>query len=480
MPYWAKYWTLRDLRRYAGRHGVQKAVQKARALTQKDSKILLAAGWVPAYENGGEYTIHKGPIKPYMDILKWWGLIPPDLAAIDRAITLLGPDYEFRSLLTCPWRPDREEQKEDKKEEVIEPSSGGTPQEESTEEGNKEGDDGQPRCGEDAGEGSKEASGSGPTLGEIQREGAPDGGGRMESSPNEKGEMTEGNSTPRADTIGAVSDTTQCDAGSAAGEMDANGESPNLAEKFGGGEAASTAPTGYAFGGVFAKIKDEKSRLKTRASAEVARALKRLFSLWLGGLEESPRIDGRRLVRELISKRYQISRAKRRELETGTILLMADVSGSCSAAAPQTIAACQQVALELDRVILIVHSNGCPVEVMTRDGIFGINIDITRWKRAEVLNWWRREMFQKYHLVGAINFGDWDAGDVLELISAQCPLVWLDSYAAIAGPKPVHRHSALRDQMTWATPPIVWWQGVIDIGSAAIALRAAVRAITKK
>ena len=212
---------------------------------------------------------------------------------------------------------------------------------------------------------------------------------------------------------------------------------------------------------------DLLARSEGRAAREVRRAIERLVkALDIGGIDESPRLDGCRLVRELRSRRYQIARAHRRELTQPLIVLLCDVSGSCSAVCNETLAACVAVEDSLDGdVVVLRHSNG--MLCMPGTDYHVSTATISAW------------VAEQTRPIGAVvAFGDWDAGDHYRaLCEAGADLVWLDSYCChTAGVKKAS--AKLREQAkSWKRQPLSWWQGVNDAKSAAIALLAAAKGV---
>ncbi|MCX7669555.1 MAG: hypothetical protein N2439_05730, partial [Anaerolineae bacterium] len=98
-----------------------------------------------------------------------------------------------------------------------------------------------------------------------------------------------------------------------------------------------------------------------RDAVRVADALRRIIAQTcaIRG-QASPRIDGRALVTELVSRRTAIHRARRRESEIRDLVIAVDESGSCVKTVAATYAAALSVAriLPADRVSVITHSNG--------------------------------------------------------------------------------------------------------------------------
>lgn len=201
-----------------------------------------------------------------------------------------------------------------------------------------------------------------------------------------------------------------------------------------------------------------------RPAREVKRALERLLrSVEVGGLEESPRLDGRRFIGEMYTRRYNLDRCHRRELQRGVVVVAVDCSGSCSACCDELYGVVLALMECSENLILIEHSNG---EVATEP----VSNWYGEWHRSrldEVV-----EKIAKSRPVRAvINLGDWDAGQEMENIcESGIPLYWLDSYCAKSGPKPAS--SNLRGPARhWKHQPKGWWQGVGDATSTAIAMR---------
>lgn len=244
-------------------------------------------------------------------------------------------------------------------------------------------------------------------------------------------------------------------------------------------------------GSVVFTIADVRQRMRRKYPAggpDLAKALRRLFRAWaleFGGREQSPRLDGRALVREVLAKQYAVNRCYRNELsEDPVFLLMCDVSGSCSASAGGNLAVCLALCdLSPKNYLLVVHSNGDPTEVhgaranelpsFAWDQIDSLGPKKKRWNTRPEWGrrsgaWWERVL--ELPLAGAVNWGDNDAEDILELVASQCPLAWLDSYCAnVTGPMPFGK--SITD---W--PGLVGhWYGVNCASSSAFAIREILR-----
>src|SRR5690606_32796715 len=75
-------------------------------------------------------------------------------------------------------------------------------------------------------------------------------------------------------------------------------------------------------------------------------------------------VDGRRLIREIASRRCALARVRREELSHPLVLLCCDVSGSCSAVCNETLAAAVAVAEALPHVVIVRHSNGYVIDML--------------------------------------------------------------------------------------------------------------------
>ena len=191
------------------------------------------------------------------------------------------------------------------------------------------------------------------------------------------------------------------------------------------------------------------------AARDVKRALNKLLdSIEPGGIEETPRTDGRRLARELISRRYSLSRSRRREADRSVVVFAVDSSGSCNACCSELWACAIALAAIDDRILVIEHSNG-----FLYDSQRHLPEEITCLAKGR-------------RVAAVIALGDWDAGDEYqELCESGSMLFWLDSYCAKDGPKPASKNLKAGAR-TWKRQPTGWWQGVSTATATAIALRA--------
>lgn len=277
-----------------------------------------------------------------------------------------------------------------------------------------------------------------------------------------------------ADGLDDVADESAADTSAGGGALTPAHQNPRLA--WGGWHVS---PDG---------VREAMRRADPRDVDEVVRALDRLFDRWLGSHgEPTPRYDGARLVREIASRRYALARARREEHEPPAVLLLVDVSGSCSAAADETCAAAMLVSARRPETMVVWHSNGMPHRFgrgVAPDGMPpGDAIDVCRrvydaysryvddgWKREEgILLGWYRQLLSDHELVGVVAWGDTDALWLYRELGRIAPLIWLDSYTASS----VGVVRPYRD--TEGVPQCRRWVGVNSARGTAIALRAALK-----
>ena len=88
--------------------------------------------------------------------------------------------------------------------------------------------------------------------------------------------------------------------------------------------------------------------------------IKKVRELAGNGRIEAPLVSGKKVVKELISKRYSLPRMKGRAITSKRkSLIMVDISGSCSAHSPQTNAAAKALYQACpDLVVVMHHCNG--------------------------------------------------------------------------------------------------------------------------
>lgn len=178
-------------------------------------------------------------------------------------------------------------------------------------------------------------------------------------------------------------------------------------------------------GGVFASFDAMTVGADRKTTARIARAIRRLFRELIapGTGDECLRIDGRRLIAELASKRYALSRARSVRTDQEILLVAVDWSGSCSSSSPSLLAAAQSLADMDDRFVIVGHSNGWdPVA-------YGKCATCLVPRGTNGTEWWGDPRIK-----GALVLGDDDAMDHYVTTARRCPVVWLDNFGSRHGP----------------------------------------------
>ena len=220
-----------------------------------------------------------------------------------------------------------------------------------------------------------------------------------------------------------------------------------------GGEGKSSASVCavYHFGGDYLSQK-EVDRLASKAKGDYSNKLRKAFERLIkklteqGGIEESPRLDTRRFAREIVSRRYAINRARRRELSRSYVVIAVDCSGSCSACCNELYALAVTAALSPDsNIIVIEHSNGFSKD---SGGLWGYPLS-------------KNIVDRKKTIATMIALGDSDAEHEYHIIhNSGIPVYWLDSYCARDGVKKASKNTRPED---WT--PKAHYQGVSGMES---------------
>lgn len=147
--------------------------------------------------------------------------------------------------------------------------------------------------------------------------------------------------------------------------------------------------------------------------------------------KETPRLDKKRLVKELIQKSNRLQRVQKRELEPAYAVLAVDVSGSCSSFSYELVEAFRSVvSLNKDRVALLLHSNGLPEKWYTP---WPVKTPQTRdWRNPFTVQDWIETCDGDIGLVLWVGDGDgYESACLLQ--SRNTRIVWLDNYCASYG-----------------------------------------------
>ena len=154
----------------------------------------------------------------------------------------------------------------------------------------------------------------------------------------------------------------------------------------------------------------------------------------------SRKINPEKLVKILLEKSVKIEKVYEKYTKE-TIFILADVSGSCSAAATETIKACEIIASTLDNVNILLHANGEICEGYVDNKYFSYH---DGYSEKEFVNPYDNknnfgfidEFIKKFNCKTVIAFGDFDAYNEYINIAKKSDLIVFDSYCAnLSDPK---------------------------------------------
>lgn len=251
-------------------------------------------------------------------------------------------------------------------------------------------------------------------------------------------------------------------------DADAEGDGPSSDEDKGDGATSDGADGGVyrdSFGGCFANYADI-APASTEDAKALIRAISRLVEkkIQVGrGQTPVPRYDARKLVREGVSRRWQLSRSRQEVQEQQEVVILAcDVSGSCANVCQDTLAAVKGVATRFPGLVLpVVHSNGVVIPISGQ------------WTRSLTVDKWLEETHPDAHCRLLVNMGDTDGWYVwVQMAKKGTDVVLLDCWRCSLGN--VFLAADRQDQFE-DVPFLAWWGGVSNAADAAAALRKTVR-----
>lgn len=105
---------------------------------------------------------------------------------------------------------------------------------------------------------------------------------------------------------------------------------------------------------------DPSASIPFRTAKRLKRKLEDLIKSYTAGADEqSHRLNGQKLIKEIVSKRYNLNKVKRQDSVKNPVLLAIDVSFSCSVTCNYTLEVAIAIAKEMPDVCqLLIHSNG--------------------------------------------------------------------------------------------------------------------------
>lgn len=227
------------------------------------------------------------------------------------------------------------------------------------------------------------------------------------------------------------------------------------------------------------RMQSYRNRIDKGLMRRIGKALHRLFDGWAmaaQGEMSSPRLNSRKLVTELVGRSYRLSRCRREEMVRPVVFVLPDVSGSCSASCDEAVAAA--LSLMDGRpgydVAVVPHVNGSAIplaastpELMALMAQCLVRGSVDSWlDRWDEWRNWERLLARTGPVAGCLALGDADGTSLYRFLAKKAPLVWMDSYAAKGGARPVSQRSQLWMEVmssgAWkgAPEPVIWWQGV--------------------
>ncbi len=195
--------------------------------------------------------------------------------------------------------------------------------------------------------------------------------------------------------------------------------------KRGGGQQVSTSASKN-FGGMTASLK--RAGIDPRIANQARKVLARLLED--GESETGPRWDYTEFCKRLKTAR-SVYPARKEEEGRPAILVLADVSGSCSGFSEESVVVAKAVAtmgVSGADVIVVTHSNGYPTEIQVNQAA-PVDADARTDKETAA---WYENILKRYNVEVVVALGDWDA-EWLYRHLADLPqltkLAWLDNWS---------------------------------------------------
>lgn len=168
----------------------------------------------------------------------------------------------------------------------------------------------------------------------------------------------------------------------------------------------------------------------TTAAKQAARLiLAKVRQLSNAGNQQAPLVSGKRVVKELITRRYSLPKMRGKSITSKRkSLIMVDVSGSCSSSSPSTNAAAKAVfEAAPDLVVVMYHMNGCYIEHLGEmPAGMEYETKVTYYNEYPSFH---APLYWEANWGLVINFGDDDAEEQLaKLVEHGATLLQLDSY----------------------------------------------------
>ncbi len=200
----------------------------------------------------------------------------------------------------------------------------------------------------------------------------------------------------------------------------------------GGGRGQNSTTARQTHGGITAELK--QAGIEPRVVHDVRRALARLVE---GGESETgPRWDWQQFSERLLTAR-SVYPARREEKGRPAILILADVSNSCSGFSEEALIvakAAAQIGVAGRDVIAVAHSNGYPDAYQINSGKVTPAIPVEGAicdSIAPILKWYD-DLVRKFDIQAVVVLGDWDAEWLYHHFAQSSRvriLAWLDNWS---------------------------------------------------
>ena len=163
----------------------------------------------------------------------------------------------------------------------------------------------------------------------------------------------------------------------------------------------------------------ESKKLTGKGRLASTLVLKMVRKYCVGNTETAPRFDGKKVVKEIVSKRYSLPKMRGENNQAKKpCLIMVDVSPSCSAFSHECLLTALACHFAMPKMVTIIwHSNGR----------YAAHLGELENLAAAEFDWAFPYWEQSWGLV--FNFGDDDAYEQLRaVVKAGSELIWLDSF----------------------------------------------------
>lgn len=187
-----------------------------------------------------------------------------------------------------------------------------------------------------------------------------------------------------------------------------------------------------------------------------ARVLNQIVQGWVAAAEadqQAPVLHARKLVLELVQGTCRVERCRAERQQRPQVLILGDVSGSCSAVCNETWASALAVTAAWPGVVVAAQNSNCDLEPtrldVNRKPIRGGVLGGGPWGEAlhaasmagERNPWPALVERPPAPLAGVIAFGDTHGLEVYRQLGALAPVLWLDSDLVnyLDGPRPCLR-----------------------------------------